>query len=271
MAGLARLAGIPSRIAVGYTAGTHAGHSATWKVTTADAHAWPELYFSGAGLDPVRADPRRRRRPGHGDRAAVRRDRPARRRRPDRRHAPGQNPGSKAGAGAAPERSAHLHGLGGGRRPGHRDRRAAPDRGHRPVWILLIVAIRHRGRGAIAPPIARSADPPPAAGCRRAGDAGLAHAAWRELRDDLADYGLACRPSESPRAVAARVTADAARWTRRPARPWPGSSAPRSARATRRRRSPRRRCARTAPRSGGRWRTRRAGRSAGARACCRPR
>ena len=30
---------------------------------------------------------------------------------------------------------------------------------------------------------------------------------WREVRDDLADYGLACRPSESPRAVAARVAA----------------------------------------------------------------
>jgi Domain of unknown function (DUF4129) len=39
------------------------------------------------------------------------------------------------------------------------------------------------------------------------GDAALAHATWRELRDDLADYGLACRPSESPRAAAARISA----------------------------------------------------------------
>jgi hypothetical protein len=56
---------------------------------------------------------------------------------------------------------------------------------------------------AVAPPVARSL-------VRRrrlqtAGDARLAHAVWREVRDDLADYGLACRPSESPRAVAARA------------------------------------------------------------------
>jgi len=30
---------------------------------------------------------------------------------------------------------------------------------------------------------------------------------WREVRDDLADYGFACRPSESSRAVAARAGA----------------------------------------------------------------
>ena len=45
---LARLIGIPSRIAIGYTAGKPGPHG-TWVVTTADAHAWPELYFSGVG------------------------------------------------------------------------------------------------------------------------------------------------------------------------------------------------------------------------------
>ena len=48
MAVLARLLGIPSRVAVGYTAGTRAGHG-VWQVTTADAHAWPELYFPTVG------------------------------------------------------------------------------------------------------------------------------------------------------------------------------------------------------------------------------
>ncbi len=47
---LARLVGIPSRIAVGYTGGTPVpGQRSTWQVTTADAHAWPELYFTGEG------------------------------------------------------------------------------------------------------------------------------------------------------------------------------------------------------------------------------
>jgi hypothetical protein len=38
-------------------------------------------------------------------------------------------------------------------------------------------------------------------------NAELAHAAWGELRDNLADYGLARRASESPRALAGRVAA----------------------------------------------------------------
>jgi TgpA N-terminal domain/Transglutaminase-like superfamily/Domain of unknown function (DUF4129) len=42
----------------------------------------------------------------------------------------------------------------------------------------------------------------------RAGDdAGRAHAAWREFHDDLADFGLASRPSEPPRTLAVRITA----------------------------------------------------------------
>ncbi len=48
MAVLARLLGIPSRVAVGYTEGSPIGHD-RWDVRTSDAHAWPELYFQGAG------------------------------------------------------------------------------------------------------------------------------------------------------------------------------------------------------------------------------
>ena len=48
MAVLARLLGIPSRVAYGYTAGTVEA-SGAWLVSTHDAHAWPELYFQGLG------------------------------------------------------------------------------------------------------------------------------------------------------------------------------------------------------------------------------
>ena len=48
MAVLARLVGIPSRVVVGYTQGTFIGND-NWQVKTSDAHAWPELYFPGAG------------------------------------------------------------------------------------------------------------------------------------------------------------------------------------------------------------------------------
>ncbi len=48
MAVLARLLGIPSRIAYGFTAGAPTG-TGTFRVTTHDAHAWPELFFQGYG------------------------------------------------------------------------------------------------------------------------------------------------------------------------------------------------------------------------------
>jgi transglutaminase-like putative cysteine protease len=47
MAMMARQAGIPARVAVGFTQGTQKGD---WlEVTTHDAHAWPELWFPRAG------------------------------------------------------------------------------------------------------------------------------------------------------------------------------------------------------------------------------
>jgi transglutaminase-like putative cysteine protease len=42
---------------------------------------------------------------------------------------------------------------------------------------------------------------------RASDDASRAHTAWREFRADLADFGVACRPSEPPRALANRVAA----------------------------------------------------------------
>ncbi|WP_051479038.1 DUF3488 and transglutaminase-like domain-containing protein [Arthrobacter sp. H5] len=58
MAVLARLAGIPSRVAVGYSPGTATGETVEgpggaalteFSVNSKDAHAWPELYFEGVG------------------------------------------------------------------------------------------------------------------------------------------------------------------------------------------------------------------------------
>ncbi len=49
MALMARIEGIPARVDVGFTPGVRQGSGNTYQVTTADAHAWPELYFPGAG------------------------------------------------------------------------------------------------------------------------------------------------------------------------------------------------------------------------------
>jgi transglutaminase-like putative cysteine protease len=46
---LARAAGIPARMVVGYVSGTYDAVNARYVVTEADAHAWPELYFPGYG------------------------------------------------------------------------------------------------------------------------------------------------------------------------------------------------------------------------------
>jgi transglutaminase-like putative cysteine protease len=199
---LARLLGIPSRVAVGYTAGTAEPRN-TWRVTTADAHAWPELYFPGAGW--VRFEPTPAGSEGvAGQGTAV---------------APGYtigslpsgNPGSNQpstspSAGAAggvkptkPIPGKHLQAGGG----------PAGTAVHTgtgiPVWPFILVAILLLLGG---PALARRLGP------RRrwlaaSGDADRASVAWRELRDYLTDYGIVSAPSESPRAVARRVATQA--------------------------------------------------------------
>jgi len=46
---LARSAGLPARMVVGYITGTYDSTNARYIVTEADAHAWPEIYFPGYG------------------------------------------------------------------------------------------------------------------------------------------------------------------------------------------------------------------------------
>ncbi|NUW31246.1 transglutaminase domain-containing protein [Nonomuraea sp. SMC257] len=55
MAVLARLVGIPARVAIGYTGGTKVGDR--WTVGTNDSHSWPELYFEGVGWLPFEPTP----------------------------------------------------------------------------------------------------------------------------------------------------------------------------------------------------------------------
>lgn len=46
---LARAAGLPARLAVGYAAGTFSPQEGRFRVSAADAHAWAEVYFPGIG------------------------------------------------------------------------------------------------------------------------------------------------------------------------------------------------------------------------------
>ncbi|HTA04269.1 MAG TPA: DUF3488 and transglutaminase-like domain-containing protein [Streptosporangiaceae bacterium] len=199
---LARLAGIPSRIAVGYTGGTPAGH-ATWQVTTADAHAWPELYFPGEGWLRFEPTPS-----GTGDQGTA--------------TVPGYAKGRSTGPNVPLPSGQSLKAASNGKstslnkktstlnrlthgQPGLAG--AAAPQSDAGLWIaiaipVLIVLL------LVWPALTRQLT-------RRrrwltaAGDAGHARAAWRELTDDLADLGLEGAPGETPRGVARRVTQQA--------------------------------------------------------------
>ncbi|MGQ0466532.1 MAG: transglutaminase family protein [Sporichthyaceae bacterium] len=62
MAVMARLLGVPSRLAVGFTAGS-AGPGGTWKISAHDSHAWPELFLPEVGW--TRFEPTPARAPGN--------------------------------------------------------------------------------------------------------------------------------------------------------------------------------------------------------------
>jgi transglutaminase-like putative cysteine protease len=57
MAVLARAAGIPSRLAVGYATGNFDQRTQTYTVTELQAHSWPELYFPNYGWIPFEPTP----------------------------------------------------------------------------------------------------------------------------------------------------------------------------------------------------------------------
>jgi transglutaminase-like putative cysteine protease len=201
MAVLARLVGIPSRIAVGYTAGTHQANG-TWKVSSADAHAWPELYFGNAGwlrFEPTPGGPT-------GQGTATPPPYVSSSSTPGSTILPPQTPSPGSSAPAAGNRRGGSTQF--GPHPniavGNLRGTGASHRGRNTAYLILLIAAIVLALAAIAPSAGRWLT-------RRrrwltaAGPAGLAHAAWWELRDDLDDYGLPCHASETPRAVARRV------------------------------------------------------------------
>jgi transglutaminase-like putative cysteine protease len=64
---LARAAGLPARLVVGYASGSYDLMEAVYRVSEADGHSWPEIYFSGIGwveFEPTAARPQIERLPG---------------------------------------------------------------------------------------------------------------------------------------------------------------------------------------------------------------
>jgi transglutaminase-like putative cysteine protease len=205
MAVLARMVGIPARVVVGYTQGSFTGNN-TWQVKTSDAHAWPELYFPGVGwlrFEPT--PPNTIGLPGQATASAPPYSTPL----TDivgnvSPSSPKQ--GTQGGASTQGNSTgAHKLGLNEGRKIAPGGAGGASGHGRHgtppiaPVAIALLVVL------LIAPATTR------ALGRRwrwwRAQDnVRRAHVAWHELRNDLTDYRIAYRASESPRALSHRIT-----------------------------------------------------------------
>jgi hypothetical protein len=207
MAVLARLLGIPARVAVGYTQGVSVGHN-RWQVGTNDAHAWPELFFQGAGW--LRFEPTPGGTEGVGQPTASAPNYsfggPAASAGSSQPTAPATPAGASANAscppgspGCAGQIGNRIRRLPGQSAGGGTGRHGS---GSFPVgWLVAGLAAL-----LLVSPGAARALTRRRRWLRASGDAGRANAAWLELRDDLADYRITPRPSESPRALAGRLT-----------------------------------------------------------------
>jgi transglutaminase-like putative cysteine protease len=218
MAVLARLLGIPSRVAYGFTSGTPISRN-SWLVTTHDAHAWPELYFQGYGW--LRFEPTPSGVTGQGTAYspsyAFALPNPATTGQSQTAPSttPSTTPTGKVGAQGLRQNLRNILGD-----QGYGTGTASGSAGTVSPWevfglvvagLIVLAAVapwcarrvirrrrwRHRATARTAGP-AR-------ADRARARDVTWAHAAWEELRDDLTDYGAGSLPSESPRAVAVRA------------------------------------------------------------------
>lgn len=197
MAVMLRLVGIPSRVAVGFTPGT-VQPDLSRVVTTADAHAWPEAWFAGAGwirFEPTPAGNRTVVPPYSTELADL----------PDSTDDLG-NGGVPIGPGEE-----QLGGSAGG--PNEKlDRldpivpevvvapEAAPSDSGPSPWLLLPLAL-----------LVAAVTPVSVAAVRRRArwSSPDALTGWQQVHDDARDIGHRWRPSDSPRAAAAHLARSA--------------------------------------------------------------
>jgi transglutaminase-like putative cysteine protease len=206
MATFARLVGIPSRYVVGYTAGVRQPDG-TWVVSTNDAHAWPELYFSGVGwirFEPTPAGPAGQgtaTTPSYANYVAPGVSSTAPATQPTGPSAT-TAPGSSSHPTLPQERTGFDNGAGGGA-AGH-----AARRGPFTPWAIAGLVVGGLAvLAVIVPGIARLLTRRLRWRSARS-DVLAARAAWGQFQADLADYRVGYRMSESPRAAAARVAAE---------------------------------------------------------------
>ncbi|TDD34268.1 transglutaminase domain-containing protein [Nonomuraea terrae] len=217
MAVLARVLGIPSRVAIGYTGGVKIGDR--WSVGTNDSHSWPELYFEGVGWLPFEPTPSGAAGQGSARVPAYSEPRPE----ATEEETTTPTPGATSSSSDEPsEQQARQNER-------QLDREAQDTAGAVPVdesmplmgqigigaGVLLLVLLipagvrlvtRSRRVRALGWKVSEPSDDLTAA--TMSGPSGRhpsVAAAWAELDDVLYDYGMARVPSETPRALARRL------------------------------------------------------------------
>lgn len=227
MAWLVRAAGIPSRVAFGFTRGSSqssADGRYTFTLTNRNLHAWTEVYFEGFGWVPFDATP-----------SSFVAGSVASAWAPDPNQVTGPTSGPSVSPGAGGDPGDDIP----GRDPGERDPDEAlgPDGlpvAPAPTWpwwtlggviaILLLLSVPMLRRRALRSRRSRPAGAP-LGGEAVTGDTAppgtmvvvegdverarnLAHEAWDELIDTLIDFRVPADAAETPRAVARRLVAE---------------------------------------------------------------
>ncbi|TKV28338.1 transglutaminase domain-containing protein [Arthrobacter sp. NamB2] len=209
MAVMARAAGIPSRVAIGYTPGSPTGNTEEgpdgeelreFVVDSRNAHAWPELYFEGVGWVQFEPTPSRGVVPTYAQQAFA----PVGPRADD---SDSLNPGARPGA---------LQPTGSATAPAENSEESqasGPGDETQPVAGLLAVA--GIGLLALLPLLLRTAR---TRSRRRSvmvpsastGSGGAATSAWAETTEIAGDYGYPLEATDTPRTFAGRLSREAA-------------------------------------------------------------
>jgi transglutaminase-like putative cysteine protease len=195
MAVLARSLGIPSRVGVGFLPGDRT-KDGTWEISIHDAHAWPELYFTGVGW--VRFEPTPAARTGQLPEWAL--------------------PPSEAEPEPSPQPSTAVTQPVPSAIPSDQPQAAdtPADQGP-PLWQRILDAVPWRLVWILLVLLALAAVPfAVAAAVRwlrwrrvaRGPAGGGVEAAWDELRERLEDLGVRWAASWTPRALQVRLADD---------------------------------------------------------------
>ncbi|QGK70908.1 transglutaminase [Allosaccharopolyspora coralli] len=189
MAVLLRAVGIPSRVAVGFTAGTDQGETRT--ITTDDAHAWVEAHLPGVGwttFDPTPLDDGRTALPNYLDRELNPTVEPQPM--PGETVPPGEQPPGQAQENPRDESGVPPPGPG-----------ASGGSGWWPALAALVLALATLGAPLGFRELRRRRRV-------RASAEGSASAAWSEVLDQSWDRGTTSSATETARAVAGRLIHD---------------------------------------------------------------